>query len=288
MQTQNEPSNQRIVDPLDDGDIAANPGVLDDTDITVKTEETSPQLEKEAAPAESVPAKFQGKTVEEIVEAYNNLESKFGKQGNDLGELRKLTDKYVLQNLAEQNARSSKETEVEQVSITDDDYLINPKETIEKLVQQQVEPLAKQLESKNREQAIQELEAKHPDMADIVQDEKFQEWVLSSPGREANWGKAANGDFIQADELFSTYKALHPTKEVAKEVIDNNPGLGKTELETATAMSAGSSSDAVDSVAKAPIFSRRRLVALQVENPNKYRELGPEITKAYQEGRVVD
>jgi len=295
MQTQAEPSSQRIVEPtLDDESTASRKSELEEANITVNAESSPASSTTDDTTKTELPAKFQGKTVEEIVEAYNNLESRFGKQGNDLGELRQLTDKYVLQNIAAQNAKILAEAENSEESIDEDDFLINPKETIEKLVQQKVKPLEEQLESRKREQAIRALEAKHPDMAEIVQNEQFQAWILASPAREANWGKAANGDFIQADDLFSTYKELTKEKTVVEtedptEQLGTNTLVSPNELETATAMSTGTSSDAAsDGLSKAPTFSRRRLVALQVEDPDKYAALGPEITRAYEEGRVVD
>jgi hypothetical protein len=279
MPTQNEPSRQRIVEP--DEIESLGPGESLEESLTVKpTEEgTSPQSTEES----TIPEKFKGKSVEDVVEMYNNLQTKFGQQGNELGELRGLTDKILLQNLVAQNTPPA-ETEK---TIEDEDYLINPKETIERLVQEQVKPIADKLDSKSREEAIQALEAKHPDMEQIVLDEGFQAWILDSPARESNWGKAAQGDFIQADDLFSTYKALHKKEEVAQPAAAT-PEVDEAALQTATAMSTGTSSDAKLGVQKGQVFSRRRLVQLQVESPDKYAALGPEITRAYEQGRVVD
>ena len=49
--------------------------------------EEAPQLEEQ--PPE-IPSKFQGKSVEEIVSSYENLEKELGRKGQEIGELRGL------------------------------------------------------------------------------------------------------------------------------------------------------------------------------------------------------
>lgn len=274
-------NNLRIVDLDKMEDLA--PGEALEDHLTVEPQgeaEPNPQSEADTKPA--IPKKFEGKTVEEIVEAYQNLEKKFGQQGTDLGELRRMTDKILLEQAAN-NASPSPEAEPE---IDDEDFLVNPKETIEKLVERKVQKITEQLENKDREAAMRALEEKHPDMTELVQDEGFQEWVLASKAREANWTKAASGDLVQADELFSTYKELKQPKPTEATPAQDT-AVDQEALQTATAMATGDGADAASGV-KPIVYSRARLVQLQIENPQKYQALGPEITRAYQEGRVVD
>lgn len=291
-------SNLRIVDidVMADSEPGANP---EDVILAKPTGEATPQsTEAEDTPA--IPDKFKGKTVEEIVDAYQNLEKKFGQQGNDLGELRKMTDQMMLEQLTQINQHLAPKAEPAP-EITDEDFLVNPKEVIEKLVDERVKNITDKLDSKDQEAALRALEEKHPDMAEVVQDVNFQEWVLSSAAREANWSKAAQGDMVQADELFTLYKELHKKPEVQTETTETTeatqmldsattqtPIVDPAAVATATAMQAGDGADAASGVSKAPVFSRRRLVQLQVENPAKYAALAPEITKAYEEKRVVD
>ena len=56
------------------------------------------------------------------------------------------------------------------------------------------------------------------------------------------------------------------------------------ELQAATAVASGSSQDAVSQ--SKPIYKRAQLIRLQLEDPNRYADLQPEIFQAYKEGRV--
>lgn len=274
MSEQHTDAPSRIVEVAE---VNLAPGEALEDNLTV---DTLPEVPAAATPTSTVPSKFEGKTAEDIAKSYTDLEAKFGKQGNELGELRRMTDQILQRQLQTDNAPSNTEPE----SNLDDDFLLNPGETVQKLVNEAMKPLADKLQNQERSTSVASLEQKHPDMATIVQNEKFQEWILSSPAREANWGLAANGDFEQADDLFSTYKALNPEPSITETapVADNS-----AELETATAMSTGASSEGTSTGKPGQVFSRRRLVALQVENPAKYRELASEIEAAYTEGRIV-
>ena len=53
-----------------------------------------------------LPPKFEGKNVDEIVKSYANLEQQFGRQGSELGELRKLADSLIQKNLQDTSPTS--------------------------------------------------------------------------------------------------------------------------------------------------------------------------------------
>ena len=44
------------------------------------------------APSVEVPEKFRNKSLEDIIASYKELESQYGRQGQELGELRKVAD----------------------------------------------------------------------------------------------------------------------------------------------------------------------------------------------------
>jgi hypothetical protein len=130
---------------------------------------------------------------------------------------------------------------------------------------------------------VQRLQAKHPDMADVVNDLGFQQWIMESTPRQDMWVKASNGDFEYADELFTQYKGNNTSQVQAqkeqKQVVKNR------ELEDASSVSAGASQDAGGSSGKT-IYRRSELIRLKMNDPTRYGDLHGEIMQAYAEGRV--
>ena len=59
-----------------------------------KTEE-QPQQEADF----EIPDKFQGKSMEDIISSYENLEKELGRKGQEIGELRQVTDGILQQQL---------------------------------------------------------------------------------------------------------------------------------------------------------------------------------------------
>jgi len=268
-----------------------------DSDLNVSdgtsTEEISSQLEGEKVTSEEVqesnseqqseekvvPPKFQGKSVDEILQSYQNLEQQYGKQGNELGELRKLADSLIQKNLQEAQNTPVQEQERQ---LSEDDFLANPVDSVRKIVEEAIQPIKGALQQTNTDTTMSRLQAKHPDVEAIVKDLDFQKWVMESVPRQDMWQKASAGDFNYADELFSQYKSLHGIKmEQQKEIARTEK---ERELNAATAVASGASQDAVSK--GKPTYKRSELIRLQLEDPRRYADLQPEIYQAYKEGRV--
>ena len=70
------------------------------TDIAEELQAQSPEtpVEPVAEPVDNsteVPDKYKDKSVQELVEMHQNAERALGKQGGEVGELRKLVDDYI-------------------------------------------------------------------------------------------------------------------------------------------------------------------------------------------------
>ena len=78
-----------VVDPVDESaDV--------EVENTVEPEETLEAGEAETQePAFEVPDKFSGKSVEDIVKSYQNLEQELGRKSQEIGELRNLSDSFL-------------------------------------------------------------------------------------------------------------------------------------------------------------------------------------------------
>jgi hypothetical protein len=231
------------------------------------------------APKTEVPQKFEGKSVEEIVESYSNLEKQYGKQGNELGELRKLADTLIQKNLQESQATNAQS---ELPPLKEDDFLTDPVNSVRRIVEEALQPIKGAIEQTTADTTINRLQTKHPDLEQIVQDVDFQKWVMESMPRQDMWQRASTGDFNYADELISQYKALHGQHAAAQE--QQVKTEKEKELQAATSVASGISSDG--SQKSKPTYRRAELIRLQIEDPRRYQELSPEIYQAYSEGRV--
>jgi len=243
-------------------------------------EEDANSLETEK-PVEELPEKFQGKSIEDIAKSYSNLEQQYGKQGNELGELRKLADSLIQKNLQESQTQSTADT-IEQ-ELSDEDFVLNPVEAVRKVVEESLKPIKENLTQTRVDNTLQRIQTAHPDVSEIVNDTNFQEWVMATKPRQDMWARASNGDFDYADELFTQYKSLASRKDVEAE---NAIQRAKEEdLKAATAISRGASPD-VGTKGK-PNYRRAELIRLRMENPKRYDSLSNEIRQAYAEGRVL-
>jgi hypothetical protein len=227
-----------------------------------------------------LPPKFEGKNVDEIVKSYANLEQQFGRQGSELGELRKLADSLIQKNLQDTSNTRSESLEK---SISEDDFYSDPVNAVRKVVEEALEPMKSNLSQTKVDSTVQRLQAKHPDMADVVNDLGFQQWIMETTPRQDMWVKASNGDFEYADELFTQYKGNNTSQVQAqkeqKQVVKNK------ELEDASSVSSGASQDAGGSSGKT-IYRRSELIRLKMNDPTRYGDLHGEIMQAYAEGRV--
>ena len=244
-------------------------------------EEQVEEQPTENVETEELPPKFQGKSVDDIINSYVNLEQQYGRQGNELGELRKLTDSLIQKNLQED--ATSQRTESLEKSLSEDDFYNDPLTAVRKVVAEALEPVKSNLSQTQVDSTVQRLQAKHPDLTEVVNDLGFQQWIMESTPRQDMWVKASNGDFDYADELFTQYKAVQKPQVKAEK--EQSQAVKEQELEAASSLSSGSSQDAEASSSKT-IYRRAELVRLKINDPQRYNELQGEIMQAYAEGRV--
>lgn len=279
-----------MADIIDSAEQEDESGVDDSTltDRLNKEIETNAQSTQDAEldlvsttqPEDEVPTKFRGKTVDEIVDSYTNLEQQYGRQGNELGELRKLADSLIQKNLSETSSQRAESLEKEVLS--EEDFFTDPVTAVRRVVEEALEPVKQNLGQTQLDSTVQKLQAKHPDLEAIVNDSSFQNWVLASTPRQEMWTRASNGDFDYADELFSQYKAVNQVSVQAKR--EQDEAVKEKELKAATTVSAGSSRDA-GAMGK-PIYKRSELIRLRMNDPQRYQDLHTEIMQAYTDNRV--
>ena len=224
--------------------------------------------------SDDIPEKYRGKQLSDIIKMHQEAEKLIGKQAQEVGEVRKLADDLIKQNLSEKS-QPIKEEEPEV------DFFENPQAAVRKTVDSHPDVLAGRqaaLEFKKM-QIQQKLAAEHPDFAQIVQDQDFANWVKSSPVRIGLYAKAdGEFDYDSANELLSTYKQLKGVK--AKQTSDAGETQRKTNLKAASVDVGGTGESGKR------VYRRADLIRLKMQDPARYDALSDEIMAAYSEGRV--
>ena len=234
-----------------------------------------------AAPAETqqqqvsnVPDKYRGKSLEDIVTMHQEAEKLIGRQAQEVGEVRKLADELLKQQLSSKTVQPPVvENEV--------DFFEDPQSAIRKAVTNHPDVLAaKQASQQLRQIQTQAmLNKKHPDFADVVRDGEFIEWVKASPMRLNIYAMAdANYDFAAADELLTTFKQIRTSK--TQQTTDAGNAVRKQNLSAASVDVGGTGESSKK------VYRRADLIRLRMTDPNRYEALEPEIRAAYNEGRV--
>jgi len=221
-----------------------------------------------------LPDKYRHKSLDEIVKMHQEAEKLIGKQAQEVGEVRKLADELIKQNLSSRQ----QQTRVEEPEV---DFFENPQKAVQRTVDSHPDIIAARqatLEMK-RAQIQQKLAQEHPDFGDIAKNEDFANWVKSSPVRIDLFKKAdADFDYDSANELLSTYKELRSVKQ--KQTSDAGEATRKQNLR-AVGVDVGGSGESSKRV-----YRRADLIRLKMQDPNRYEALSDEIMQAYQEGRV--
>ena len=221
-----------------------------------------------------LPEKYRDKSLDEVVRMHQEAKKLIGRQAQEVGEVRKLADELIRQNLTtKQQQTRDIEPEV--------DFFENPQKAVQKTVDSHPDIIAARqatLELK-RAQIQQRLAQEHPDFGDIAKNEDFANWVKSSPVRIDLFKKAdAEFDYDSANELLSTYKELRAVKQ--KQSSDAGEATRKQNLKAAGVDVGGSGESSKR------IYRRADLIRLKMQDPSRYEALSDEIMTAYAEGRV--
>ena len=244
-------------------------------------DEMPSELEAEEAKIENqievddtkIPEKYRNKNLDDIIKMHQEAEKLIGKQAQEVGEVRKLADELIKQNLGRKVQHAEVEPEV--------DFFENPQRAIQNTVDRHPDVLAAKQAANDfkRMQIQQKLAQEHPDFQQISADPEFVNWVKSSNVRMGLYAKAdGEFDYDSANELLSTFKQLRGIK--TKQVATDGESSRKNSLKAA-AVDVGGSGESSKRT-----YRRADLIRLKMNDPDRYEALSNEIMLAYQEGRV--
>jgi len=210
-----------------------------------------PEIEDSTkAPAPEVPDRYRNKSIDDIIKMHQEAEKVIGRQAQEVGEVRKLADELIKQNLSGRSQTHPDVVAARQAS----------------------------LEFKKM-QTQQRMAQEHPDFMQVAADPEFHAWVKSSPIRLELYAKAdAQFDFDAGNELLSTYKAIKgvKTQQVQSEAKDKR----QQQMKSAQVDTGGTGESSKR------VYRRADLIRLKMTDPARYDALQPEIMAAYAEGRV--
>lgn len=247
-----------------------------------ETEEPVEQETQAAEEEDDLPSKYKGKTLKDIVRMHQEAEKLIGRQAQEVGEVRKLADELIKRQIstpvAQAPVAAKEEDEV--------DFFEDPKKAVSKAVEkhpaiQQARQQAAELQKMQTQAKLQQV---FPNFKEVVSDPGFAEWINSSNVRKNLYVLAdTQYDFDAAAELISTYTALTGAKQTKQaEEVKQVAKEQRTKAMKAAAVDTGTVGLKSDKN-----YRRADLIRLQLEDPERYQQLQPEIMAAYAEGRVI-
>jgi hypothetical protein len=237
------------------------------SDLDLFEEEATGQPNSNVVKDSPIPAKYAGKTVEELINMNVHAEKLIGRQGSELGQMRRMADE-ILQ--LKKPAPTTQQTERAQ-PVTVDALLNDPQKAINALVEQS--PLAQR--AINAEQRVIQLESrltesefagKGRDIQKDINDPAFLEWVNKNPLRQSLALEAAKEGsqtrHVAAKNLWDMwdeYKELTGQRDASG--ANRSEGAARRTSSTATSTVRQAPTDFTQN--KKPNWSRAKLMELR-------------------------
>jgi hypothetical protein len=235
------------------------------------------EVEQPQAEEQSLPDKYQGKSLEEVVQMHQEAEKLLGRQSSEVGELRRVVDDYIS---SQQQPTAPQQQHVEPED--DIDYFTDPQGAVNRAIENhpRIREAQQYTEQYKKQSSLATLQAKHPDMQSILSDAGFAEWIKASKIRTQLFVQADQQyDAEAADELFTLWKER---KTVAQQTANVEKQARKQSLKAANTGNARGSAEG----SRKKVYRRADIIKLMKNDPDRYQALSEEIMAAYAEGRV--
>lgn len=249
----------------------------DNTDtIENEVEEIQNQPEQSQEQQPTIPEKYQGKSLEQVVQMHQEAEKLLGRQSSEVGELRKVVDDFITSQAQQQAPQQYVEPE------DDIDYFTDPQAAVNRAIENhpKIREAQEYTAQYKKQTSLAMLNSKHPDMQNILQDPKFAEWIKGSKIRTQLFVEADQQYNAEAaDELFTLWKER---KNIAQQTVAVEKQARKQQVKAANTGSAQGTSEGT----RRKVYRRADIIKLMKTDPERYQALSDEILKAYAEGRV--
>jgi hypothetical protein len=242
---------------------------------------TKTPYEEEQPQVSNIPEKYQGKSVEDLVQMHQELEKFSGKQSTEVGELRKVVDDYI-QFQSQLTTQQAPQQQQQYGDEDDVDFFVDPKTAVSRAIDNhpKIREAQAYTEQAKKQSTLAQLQQQHPDMERVLQDPKFAEWIKGSKVRTQLFVQADQMyDYDAANELFSLWKERNQT---VQQTAQAEKAARKSAVRTASTGNARGTAEG----SRRKVYRRADIIKLMQSDPDRYMALQPEIMAAYAEGRV--
>lgn len=261
-------------------------------DLDKEAKESVKELEKEPPKDQTppqndnndnIPAKYKGKTIEEVIKMHMSAEDLIRKHSDEVGFARRMAEEMAKRQETDNGSRPKRsDADQDDPSV---EFFADPVNAVKKAVETHPDVVAARetaIETRKR-QSLEQVTKAVGDPAKYFADPDFIEWVQANPYRAQTLRHAdLNMDANAAIEVFETFNLHQEVKgkkraEQKQELSDNNKQAKKAAI-----VDGGSPGEK----SSGPIYKRADLIRLQNTDPDRYERLMPQIIKAYADGRV--
>jgi hypothetical protein len=249
----------------------------------------SNQRARDAKTGRFVPDRFKGKSVEDVIQSYEQLEKLNSRQSQDLGQMRKTVDQLL--EVQRNQALSPGQAPSKPVSVDDlyEDADGNIRRIAKEELSGEIETLKSELNQLRVERKMSHLDTKFEDWRQEVMSPEFTEWVGESPYRQRMYRDADNGDFDAAEEILGMYYELRrrqddgQEQEVQQRATEQQ--LNDAILETGSPAPVSTE----DTYSRHDLMEARLAAKRGDQKAERWLQAHSEsIALAYEEGRIVD
>jgi len=219
-------------------------------------------VEAPVAASPELPEKFRGKSAFEIAESYASLESELGRQSQEIGTLRTLTDQLLevrKTGPSEQNVGRQEEPE-----LTVDDVLNDPRNAISRVAREEGAQTNSRVANIEATLEMQAFSSRHPSFKEDQNDPEFHAWVRESGLRQRAAQDTLDGDLNAADQLFGEWEQVKQAKASAETIPTAD------EIEAEESASAIAARGATSGATKPKPISRAELAEIKLNDEARY------------------
>lgn len=260
---------------------------LDDfaLETPAKTETKSDAASAATETQPTVPEKYKGKSIEDLINMHQNAERRLSQQGNELGEVRRLADQLIGIKAIDNTKK------VERVPVKVDELLADPDkvltQTIEAAVSARDVKTNARLAEMEREVAQRDFVTRYPTHQEDMANPEFIDWIKKNPVRSQLAGRAYQNDYMAASGLWSLWEEH---KSAVADTSADKTAQRKETVRKATTQKAGNTEGAPErTYSRAKLMDLRMKVAdgdqAAIERWNN-KEFQAALVKAYADGRV--
>ena len=248
-----------------------------------KTQDRKDNLE------DTIPERFKDKSAQEVASSYTELEKAYSRQGQDLGDMRKTLDEYILLQ-SQGNAQDTNTTTTEQADpVSIDDLYEDTEGSIRRVVTEETDNRISQLENALAQEkldgSLRGFDKEFPGWREQVSTPEYVNWLQEAPYR-VKMAQLAG----EAQDMSAAQGLLEMWYENTSQGNAQAQQENRTALQNAGLESSGASGVELDNTFSRNELMQKRVAAKQGDtSAGDWLKANHEaIAIAYEEGHITD